>query len=99
MGGRAVRWTAIAASIALLLTTLAAGYLGGLYPQGSGSEPTRNVAAPYLVNGTPVAGTPASGTPVANVCDTVGHICRAVPIQRSAVACSIPTSSPQRRWM
>jgi len=73
LGKRAVRWTAIAASIALLLTTLAAGYLGGLYPQGSGSEPTRNVAAPYLVNGTPVAGTPASGTPVANVCDTVGQ--------------------------
>ena len=73
LGGRAVRWTAIAATIALLLTTLAAGYRGGLIPAGNGSEPTRNVAAPYLVNGTPVAGTPASGTPVANVCDTVGR--------------------------
>jgi hypothetical protein len=73
LGGRAVRWTAIAATIALLLTTLAAGYLGGLIPAGNESEPTRNVAAPYLVNGTPVAGTPASGTPVANVCDTVGQ--------------------------
>ncbi|HET7055720.1 MAG TPA: hypothetical protein VFI12_04605 [Thermomicrobiales bacterium] len=73
LGGHAVRWTAIAATIALLLTTLAAGYLGGLLPAGNGSGPTRNVAAPYLVNGTPVAGTPVSGTPVANVCDTVGR--------------------------
>jgi hypothetical protein len=57
MGGRAVRWTAIAATVALLLTTLWAGYLGGLYPPGSDSDPT-NLAAP--LTGTPVSAPPTS---------------------------------------
>ena len=61
MGGRAVRWTAIAATVALLLTTLTAGYLSGLYPPDRGPEPTRNVAAPNT-------GTPTAGTLVAHDC-------------------------------
>jgi hypothetical protein len=60
LGGRAVRWTAIAATVALLLTTLAAGYLGGLYPSVNKPEPT-GLAALYT-------GTPAAGTPAADPC-------------------------------
>ena len=68
VGGRAVRWTAIAATVALVLTTLVTGYLGGLYPPDKGPEPTRNLAAPYT-------GTPASGTPVpARTADPAGRI-------------------------
>lgn len=55
VGKAATRWAAVAATIALLLTTALGGYLAGIVPSGKGPNAT-NIAAPF-------AGTPESGTP------------------------------------
>ena len=78
--GTAVRWAAIAATIALLLTTLGAGYLGGLIPQGK--DPDGDECGRTLP-GTPAAGTPVAGTLVDDAATKSADICRAAPTRRS----------------
>jgi hypothetical protein len=68
--GGAVRWVAIAATIALLLTTAFGAWRGGIIPSNQKPNGT-NVAAPFL-GATPES----SGTPAADPC---GNVPRYIP--------------------